>query len=144
MDWDNLEMSKANATDVAPSPKYFTVTEANAALPLVRRIAEDIVEQYQQVLELHTRQQTALDQDDEEELEVVDCARREATARLNELIAELSDIGVELKDWETGLVDFLGQREGRDVYWCWRLGEEQVQYWHEIHAGMAGRALLEE
>src|SRR5207249_1745693 len=52
---------------------------------------------------------------------------------------ELKDIGVELKDYFTGLVDFPCRMDNREVYLCWRLGEAEVAYWHELEAGFAGR-----
>ena len=59
--------------------------------------------------------------------------------RLEQLVDELSGVGVELKDYETGLVDFVGRHDGRDVYLCWKLGEERITHWHELNAGFAGR-----
>ena len=62
--------------------------------------------------------------------------------RLNELLEELSGIGCELKGVEEGLVDFPTMREGRTVYLCWKLGEERIEYWHELDTGFAGRQPL--
>ena len=76
----------------------------------------------------------------EKELEI-------AKERLNGLLDELSDVGCELKDFQTGLIDFIGRHQNRDVYLCWKLGEAQIGYWHELDAGFAGRqpiATLEE
>lgn len=50
-------------------------------------------------------------------------------------------LGVELKGFD-GLCDFPSQRDGREVYLCWRLGEPEVHYWHELHTGFAGRQPL--
>jgi hypothetical protein len=48
-------------------------------------------------------------------------------------------LGVVVKDVNTGLVDFPSQRDGREVFLCWRYGEERVAYWHDLDAGVAGR-----
>ena len=119
------------------SAKYFTVDEANAALPLVSRIVRDIVEQYRQVMALHARSQ----EDDLPDLERdrLESARAQATDKLDNLTNELTDIGCDLKDWESGLVDFPARLERRDVYLCWKLGEEHITQWHEVYAGFAGR-----
>src|SRR5260370_36452525 len=61
---------------------------------------------------------------------------------LRALAAELERFGCELKDPDTGLIDFLSLRDGRVVYLCWRLGEERVNYWHELQTGFAGRQPL--
>jgi hypothetical protein len=59
--------------------------------------------------------------------------------RLQTLVDELSEVGCELKDYQTGLVDFVGRHLGRDVYLCWKLGEGKIGYWHELQTGFAGR-----
>jgi hypothetical protein len=41
-------------------------------------------------------------------------------------------------------VDFYGQIDGRDVFWCWKNGEERIEYWHEVEAGFAGRQMIPE
>src|SRR5437660_1491268 len=59
--------------------------------------------------------------------------------RMQEYEQELKQIGVELKDYFGGLIDFPGLRNGRPVYLCWRLGEPEVSHWHDLEAGFAGR-----
>jgi hypothetical protein len=58
---------------------------------------------------------------------------------LNEGLARMSALGVEVKGVDEGLVDWPHEREGRVVYLCWRLGEGSIAWWHEIEAGFAGR-----
>ena len=60
------------------------------------------------------------------------------------LIHQIKDMGVVLKDVDKGLCDFPYIRQGRLVYLCWRLGEEAIEYWHDIEAGFAGRERLDE
>lgn len=55
---------------------------------------------------------------------------------------ELDALGIELKDPRLGLVDFPSETNGRRIVLCWRLGERDVQYWHEVDAGYAGRQPL--
>lgn len=62
--------------------------------------------------------------------------------QLEVLVREIQRTGAELKDINTGLVDFLTLREGREVYLCWQYGEERIKYWHEVDAGFAGRQPL--
>lgn len=64
-------------------------------------------------------------------------------AAINELIKRVTGLGVEVKDLEMGLIDFLSEREGREVYLCWKLGEEHVSYWHELNTGYASRQPLD-
>lgn len=50
--------------------------------------------------------------------------------------------GCIIKDLNSGLVDFLSVRDGREVYLCWRYGEPKVEYYHELHTGFRGRELI--
>lgn len=61
---------------------------------------------------------------------------------LQSLIKTILETGVEIKDINTGLVDFRSLRDGREVYLCWKFGEDQIQYWHELDAGFGGRQKL--
>ncbi|HXH22965.1 MAG TPA: DUF2203 domain-containing protein, partial [Dehalococcoidia bacterium] len=66
----------------------------------------------------------------------------ELTREIEAKIAALRRLGGEVKGIEQGLVDFPSLREGRTVYLCWRLGEDEVAWWHDVDAGFAGRRPL--
>ena len=67
----------------------------------------------------------------------------QAAARgIDAFVRELTDLGVEMKGFDVGLVDFPGEMDGRPVCLCWRLGEPAVAHWHERDAGFAGRRPL--
>jgi hypothetical protein len=118
------------------SRKYFTVDEANRSLPYVRRIIEDIRATYQRAVHLQQKLDEPMQQ---EILEAVQVDYEEAVDALNRFVEELHTVGVELKDYELGLIDFPALAEGREVYLCWRRGEDRVNAWHEVDAGFAGR-----
>lgn len=59
-------------------------------------------------------------------------------------IKSIMRLGVTVKDVDSGLIDFLGKREGREVYLCWQYGEEDIRYWHELDTGLAGRRAIDE
>ncbi len=59
--------------------------------------------------------------------------------RIEKLVRAIQMTGAILKDINSGLVDFPALREGREVYLCWRYGEPDIQFWHDIEAGFAGR-----
>jgi hypothetical protein len=129
--------------------KYFTVAEANATLPLVRAIARDITalhndlrERYERLARARHERGTLTDAYQEEWDRAQEEFERDQD-RLQEYVDELHRLGVLLKDPNTGLLDFPCWKEGREVYLCWRLGEPEVAYWHEIDAGFAGRQKLE-
>ncbi|NUO62653.1 MAG: DUF2203 domain-containing protein [Gemmatimonadaceae bacterium] len=127
--------------------QLFTVEQANRTLPLVRRIVADIVETYERwqgavrAFELASLEASGGEQS-------ADAAARQRDAeRLAEEIAgfvrELEAIGVEFKGYDVGLVDFPARLGDRTVYLCWRLGEPEVRYWHELNDGFAGRQPIE-
>jgi hypothetical protein len=66
----------------------------------------------------------------------------EAQRELREEIVWLSERGIALRDPESGLLDFPGEREGEEVWLCWRLGEDRVGWWHPLDTGFIGRKPL--
>ena len=66
----------------------------------------------------------------------------EAVRTLRAELEHLAEIDVFLRDPESGLLDFLGEVEGRRVWLCWRLGEERVGHFHELDSGFAARKPL--
>ena len=129
--------------------RHFTPEEANAALPGVRPLVERMV--------AHRRAHAAA-QARQEELEghirgngggippaeLAEAAaevEREARA-LAHAIDELTELGVEVKDIDEGLVDFPALRRGETVLLCWKLGEDDISYWHTLEGGFAGRRPL--
>jgi hypothetical protein len=129
--------------------KLFTLESANAALPLVRAIAEDLAALSREVLD--RRERLALvrgtrdpqSQDPySEELAQIEEELEKDSQRLQEYVDELRQLGVEPKNGLEGLVDFPSRMDGRIVYLCWKLGEPEVQYWHELDAGFRGRQPL--
>jgi hypothetical protein len=127
--------------------KHFTVDEANATLPYVRRIVEDIVADYHRWRDsIYRYEMLAADSKGEEgETEEQVALREEVDGiaqRINGFINELSAVGCVFKGFEGGLVDFRSQRDGQDIFLCWRLGEEEVTHWHAVDAGFAGRQPL--
>ena len=116
--------------------KYFTVTEANQALAYVRPVTRDLMDCYAHVVDIRRRIEKPDDFDSREHLE----AEYETTMdRLSELVDELHLVGVELKDFERGLIDFPSVHDDREIYLCWQFKDDHVEAWHETDAGFAGR-----
>ena len=68
----------------------------------------------------------------------------QAMEALEKEIQKLEDLGCVLKDMTTGLVDFPAVRLGTRVWLCWKLGEDDVRFWHGLHEGFAGRKPVDE
>ncbi len=127
--------------------KYFTVAEANATLPLVRAVVRDVAElardlkaRDERLARLGGRGSPGAAY--QEELEQARAEFEQGLERMREYERELRQLGVELKDYFTGLIDFPSRMHGREVYLCWRLGEPEVAHWHDLDAGFAGRQKL--
>ena len=129
--------------------KYYTPASANATLPLVRVIVRDVTELARELRERHERLSGALsgkrsglsDAHQEELLQAQQEVER-GQERMHEYERELKELGIELKDYFIGLIDFPCWMDGRDVYLCWRLGEPEIAFWHELDEGFGGRHKL--
>lgn len=119
--------------------RTYTVDEANAALPELRERLERIRAARQTILRAaeRIRGQVARDGGGHEGKDYWD-ARASVKADIERLAVQ----GILLRDPETGLVDFPGEREGRRVFLCWRMGEDRVSHWHDVDSGFAGRRPL--
>src|SRR5688572_18905037 len=125
--------------------RTFTVDEANRMLPLVRRIAQDIMEQHARWREVVDACEIAAaggQRTAPGEIETLQRRAQALAAEIDGYVRELHDLGVRATGFEAGLVDFPGEIDGRPVYLCWRVGEPSVQFWHEENAGFAGRQPL--
>lgn len=134
--------------DSGMDAKLFTRDEANRTLPLVRRIVQDIVDDYGRWKESLGRYELEAAHQQPEAGETPEAIelRQSVDAiaqRINAYIAELEQIGCVLKGFDDGLVDFRGRLDDRDVWLCWRLGESLVSHWHEIDEGYRNRRPLE-
>lgn len=115
--------------------RRFTLEQANKSLPLVRRIVGDVVRTHADAVAL----QEELGSCGPKRQAEVKAQLESAMHHLEDYVDELSEIGCELKDYQSGLIDFTGRHRGHDVCLCWKLGEDQIGFWHERDAGFAGR-----
>lgn len=123
----------------------FTVEEANQVLPLVRSIVRDVVNDFRE-LRNAGRERRALEVESagnraaERYIESLKDKVNEYSARIEGYLRELSDLGLEVRDLELGLVDFPSLIDGEPAYLSWRLGEEDVSWWHPADKGFSDRA----
>jgi hypothetical protein len=129
--------------------RYFTVAEANATLPLVRAIVRDIMELARDLRDRQSRlnrfKAEAKPAGDayQEEIEHARADFEHDQERLYQYAQELRELGVELKDYFIGLIDFPCWMDEREVYLCWKAGEPEVGFWHNLDAGFAGRQRIQ-
>jgi hypothetical protein len=129
--------------------RIFTPDEANELLPAVRPLVERMVEAKRaldaaqvEADEVSTRISGNGGGLPPAKLAEVNAEVERRTSELGRVLDEIQGLGVVVKDLDTGLVDFPSVREGRDVLLCWRLGEEEVAFWHGYDDGFAGRRPL--
>ena len=127
--------------------RTFTVEEANRTLPLVRKIVEDVVRQHrvwrEKILELDLVASSSRADEPRERAEQLESEAQELAREIEGYQRELEELGILLKDRRMGLVDFPSEMGGKRVLLCWRLGEREVQFWHDEDAGYAGRQPLQ-
>jgi hypothetical protein len=124
-------------------PRLFTLEHANRTLPLVRRIVADIIKRYKRICALEERCQGPIPEGADA---TIDELRRQYGAELDvlrQLAGELVAIGCELKDVRRGIVDFRALHGGRMIEFCWRHGEESIQFWHELDDGFHDRRRID-
>jgi hypothetical protein len=124
--------------------KLFTVAEANSLLPSVRPIVKSIQRSHQRLQSYQTIAKRAAEG---AEQGGGGSAHGQRYARLliglSSRAAELESLGIQLKDYAHGLIDFPSMRDGRVVLLCWKADEgDQVEWWHDVEAGFAGRQPL--
>lgn len=124
--------------------KLFTVEEANALLPSVRQLLKRLQRFRQRLATYKAEARQAAEQADQGGGGI---SNGLLYARLlTNFAGEMSDLeamGVQLKDFERGLVDFPSLRDGRVVLLCWQLDEgDELEWWHDMDAGFGGRTPL--
>ena len=133
-------------TSVRDMERLFTVDEANRTLPLVKRIVEDLVRDHrlweEKVREFELATAGSSPEHPDVIAELLQIEAQRLASDIEHYIAELNDLGVICKGMDTGLVDFRGQIDGREVFYCWKLGEPHVAYYHGIEDGFSARKAL--
>ena len=123
--------------------KMFTVEEANALLPSVRSRLERIQRLYGRLAEFRDAAKAAAIASEFGGGMEGGPAYVKALYEVGKLTTELHDLGVQLKDYSRGLIDFPSMRDDRVVLLCWQLGDgDEIEWWHEVEAGFAGRQPL--
>jgi hypothetical protein len=132
--------------------KTFTLEEANALLPVVESLLERAISAKEEAERLEgelqlLRQRIFLSGGMTVDIGGVARNRTEAEAQVQqakEVLGEIDAIGIQIKDLDTGLLDFPCRIDGELVLLCWRRGESRIEFWHTLEAGFRGRQPLDE
>ena len=133
-------------------PRYYTLAEAESALPAVDRALRDAI--------FHKAEyQTAADELDRNTQRIrmaggsrvnpgpflaMRARRDSSAAALKEVFETIEEMGVLIKDLDIGLIDFLTLYHGREVCLCWKLGEDRIRFWHGTEEGFPGRKAIDD
>ncbi|MFQ5945126.1 MAG: DUF2203 domain-containing protein [Anaerolineae bacterium] len=137
-----MEGSGRNPSGGAETAKHFTPEEANATLPQLKPLVGELLSYREQIIAARTELGPVLESAEfnggsQRSSEVV-----ELFGRTERCVQRIHALGCVLKDINQGLVDFPSHREGRQVFLCWKHGEERVGFWHDAESGFAGRQPL--
>lgn len=124
-------------------PRYFTLTEANEMLAAIRPLMEEIQAIRQEILARQPEVWPVVERAAGNGGSQAASKLVEEFGRLDALVHQIQETGALFKDINLGLLDFPAWRDGHEVYLCWKYGEGDIAFWHEIEAGYAGRQPIE-
>ena len=129
--------------------RYFTLEEANEALTELRPLAEEMVSRRRELVEAQGLRaalgaQVGTNGGDltPSDFAEADAELEQAAAALADCVERIQAAGVLVKDLDRGLLDFPALRGDDEILLCWHVGEDDIQYWHGVDEGFAGRKPL--
>jgi hypothetical protein len=139
--------------------RFYDLDRANATLPELRQILEtlrgqradliqlrDLVLERQSAVEAGTESGSGSsrgsDDEPDDELRLIRLRMQGLIDQMQAGVARIDALGITLRDIESGLVDFPALASGRQIWLCWRLGEDEVGWWHELSTGFSERQPL--
>ncbi len=120
-------------------PRYFTLEEANSALEVIRPLMNEVQSIRAGIIEHRPEIWPAIEKSAGNGGNPVLSKLVKDFERLDSLLHRILATGAQIKDINTGLLDFSALRAGHEVYLCWKYGEDKIEFWHELDAGFAGR-----
>jgi hypothetical protein len=121
--------------------KHYTIEEARGLLPSVRQWLVELEACQKRLGLLDERIAALLAKGHDAGGEPVNQLIR-TLAQCQQILGEFRHRQIQVKDLRRGLLDFPSLREGREVFLCWEKDEEDIEFWHELEAGYAGRVRL--
>ena len=122
--------------------RVFTLSEARGLIPRLRKLLARVVREREALLDLRLEIDRAREKAELGGGSPSGPAYLKHMIAFSEAVQEIEFLGVHVKDFRSGLVDFPYERDGRIIYLCWRLDEDEIGWWHETDSGFAGRQPL--
>ena len=128
--------------------RYFGIDEANAVVADARPVLEQLRADRERVAEVQAALQRHRENNGSaehaEELAEQERELREIVRRMQRDVAQIDEWGITLREISTGLIDFPALANGRPIWLCWRLGDGDIEWWHEANVGFDQRQPLSE
>ena len=128
--------------DESDEVRTFTLSEASSLIPRLRKLLGRVSSQREALVDMRVEIDRARENADQGGGSPLGAAYLKHLMSFSEAVQEIESLGVLVKDFRNGLVDFPHEREGRIVYLCWKPDEEEISWWHEVDTGFAGRRSL--
>ncbi len=122
--------------------RFFTVEEARQLLPSLKELMGQVMVISHRLEEYRDVVQQLADSASSNTGGPEGTAYLDIVISLQSCLTQLQETGCVLKSLQDGLVDFPHLKEGREIYLCWKYGEEDIRFWHEVDEGFAGRTPL--
>ena len=124
--------------------RYFTLGEARQLLPLIKQLVGRAVDLSQEMQGYEQEVRGLVENSANNSGSPGGTSYLECLINMRECIDKIQQAGCLVKSVQEGLIDFPHWKDDREVYLCWRYGEDEIRYWHEVEAGFAGRQPIEE
>jgi hypothetical protein len=122
---------------------FFTPIEANSILPEVKVKFANILMQRNSIMDLQAELNSVVNQEVSHEIFFIKKSQiNRAIAKLYKDIEELEGVGILIKSFDEGLLDFPSKRFNDEVWLCWKIGEDKIKFWHGKNEGFMGRKPL--
>lgn len=133
-------------------PRYFTLRQAEQALPHVEKQIREALFIKAEFARAEKEMRAIARRVSEsggafvnrEEVAKLKSIRSDSAAKLQQIVEDIHESGCLVKDLDIGLIDFPTLYKGAEVYLCWRLGEDRIEFWHEVEAGFPGRKAIDQ
>ena len=123
--------------------RYFTLEEANEVLTELEPLMAELLERRAKAARMSRKIEHLLEDTHIDFGGPVPTKLAQDFVIIENLLGQIRSYGCVVKNLEAGLIDFLAKIDGRDVYLCWRYGEDQIAFFHELNTGFQGRIALD-
>jgi hypothetical protein len=130
--------------DELEEQRVFTLGEARSLIPKLRKLVGRMAAEREKLLDMRVEIDQAREKAEMGGGSPLGARYLKHLIRFSEAVQEIQFLGVLIKDFKTGLIDFPYERDGRIVYLCWRADEDEIGWWHEVETGFAGRQRVTE